>query len=390
MNTLKINDKTIAILGSTGSVGKQTVEIADYHKIPVDLLTASSSVNEMEQQARLLNPRVCVLTNENAAKELKIKLKDTNTKVYGGEESSLKLIEESNASVAVNAVSGFSGLLPAIACAKSGKRIAMSNKEAIVIAHKFLKDELVKNNSEMIPVDSEHSAIFQCLQGKGSNEIKRIILTSSGGPFRGKKIDEIKSTTPKEALAHPTWKMGAKITIDSATLMNKGFEVIEAVRLFGVTPEQVKVVVHPQSIMHSAVEYNDNSVIAQMGTPDMRTCIQYAITYPSREISLASPLDFAQIGKLTFEEPDTATFKLLPLAYFAIKEDGVIPAVLNASDEVAVKYYLEGKINFMQLFDIVEKTVTEYVNIKNPTLEDIIFADKCARNITLEHINKVI
>ena len=389
MKILKDINKSIAILGSTGSVGKQSVEIADFHKIPVDLLTASSSVEEMEKQVRLLKPRACVLTNEKAANDLKIKLKDTETKVYAGEESSLKLIEESSASVAINAVSGFSGLFPAIASAKSGKRIAMSNKEAIVIAYKFLQDEIKKNNSEIIPVDSEHSAIFQCLQGKAANSIKRIILTSSGGPFRGKKINEIKDTTPQQALAHPTWKMGEKITIDSATLMNKGFEVIEAVRLFNVTPQEVKVVVHPQSIMHSAVEYNDNSIIAQMGAPDMRTCIQYAITYPNREISLSNQLDFAQIGKLTFEEPNMSTFKLLPLAYYAIEKDGVIPAVLNAADEIAVQNYLNGKINFMQLFDIVEKTVVEYENIENPSLDDIVFADKCARKITLEHINKV-
>ncbi len=381
---------SIAILGSTGSVGKQSVEIAEFHGLGVDLLSASSSVNEMERQARLLKPRVCVLTDENAANQLKTKLGDTDIKVYGGEKSSISAIEDSNASVAVNAVSGFAGLAPAIACAKTGKRIAMSNKEAIVTAYKFLKEEIDKNNAELVPVDSEHSAIFQCLQGRQGNDIKRIILTSSGGPFKNKTRNELKNITAKDALAHPTWKMGAKITIDSASLMNKGFEVIEAVRLFEVLPEQVKVVVHPQSIMHSAVEFNDNSIIAQMGAPDMRTCIQYAITYPQRVNSLSDALDFAALGQLTFCEPNLNTFPLLALAFYAAETDGVIPAVLNAADEIAVKYFLDGKIGFTDVFDIVEKTVKEYINIKNPTLDDIINADREARIYTLEHINKMI
>ena len=381
---------SLAILGSTGSVGKQSVEIAEFHGLDVDLLTASSSVDEIERQARLLNPRVCVLTNENAANELKCKLADTDVKVYGGEQSSISAIEESRATVAVNAVSGFAGLSPAIACARTGKRIAMSNKEAIVTAYKFLKQEIDKNNAELVPVDSEHSAIFQCLQGRHGNDIKRIILTSSGGPFKNKSRDELVNITANDALAHPTWKMGAKITIDSASLMNKGFEVIEAVRLFDVSPEQVNVVVHPQSIMHSAVEFDDNSVIAQMGAPDMRTCIQYAITYPKRVKSLSAPLDFASLGQMTFSEPNTNTFSLLALAFYAAEKDGVIPAVLNASDEIAVKYFLDGKIGFTDVFDIVEKTVKEYNNIVNPTIEDIINADKEARIYTIEHINKMI
>lgn len=381
-----MDNKKIAILGSTGSVGKQSVEIAKLHNLSVDLLASCSSVDEIEMQARELSPKYCVLTNQASANELKTKLNDTDIKVYGGEESLLSLIEESSASVSVNAISGFAGLAPAIACAKSGKRIAMSNKEAIVIAYKFLKEAIDKNNSELIPVDSEHSAIFQCLQGRANNEIKRIILTSSGGPFRHKKRDELSNYTSKEALAHPTWKMGPKITVDSASLMNKGFEVIEAVRLFNVTPEQVKVVVHPQSIMHSAVEYTDNSVIAQMGAPDMRTCIQYAITYPNRAPSYASQLDFAKISSLTFEDPDMDTFTLLPLAFYAIKEDGILPTVLNASDEVAVKYFLQDKIKFTDVFDIVEKIVRNFKNIKSPTLDDILNADKEARKYTEEEI----
>lgn len=384
-----MNKNTIAILGSTGSVGKQSIEIARLLKLNVDLLASSSSVDEMEKQARELNPSICVMTNEQAASELKIRLADTNVNVYGGEKSLLSAIEESNAYTAVNAISGFAGLAPAIACAKSGKRIAMSNKEAIVIAYKFLQKEIEKNNSELIPVDSEHSAIFQCLQGRANNEIKRIILTSSGGPFRHKKKEDIKFIKAKDALAHPTWKMGAKITVDSASLMNKGFEVIEAVRLFNVLPEQVNVVVHPQSIMHSAVEYNDNSVIAQLGAPDMRTCIQYAITYPSRKPSYAEALDFAKLSSLIFEEPDMDTFTLLPLAFYAIKKDGIIPTVLNASDEVAVKYFLEDKIGFTDVFDVVENVVRNYKNISDPSLEDILNADKEARALTEERIKLI-
>ena len=383
-------NKSIAILGSTGSVGRQSIEIASSLKLNVDLLTASSSVDIIEEQARQLNPKACVLTDEKSATSLKEKLSDTSIKVYGGENSALKAIEESKAQVAVNAVSGFAGLAPAISCAKSGKRIAMSNKEAIVTAYKFLKDAIDKNNAELIPVDSEHSAIFQCLQGRSGNEIKRIILTSSGGPFRGKRLSELSNITSSDALAHPTWKMGAKITVDSASLMNKGFEVIEAVRLFDVLPSQVKVVVHPQSIMHSAVEYNDNSVISQMGAPDMRTCIQYAITYPSRCVSLAKQLDFASLASLTFEEPDMGTFSLLPLAYYAIEQDGVIPAVLNAADEIAVGYFLKDSIKFTDIFKVVEYIVTTFNNIADPTIEDIIRADNEARIKTKEYISSIL
>lgn len=384
----KRNNQTIAILGSTGSVGKQSVEVARLLNLKVDLLASHSSVEEIEKQARELSPKYCVLTDEKSAEKLKIKLSDTDIKVYGGKKSLNDVILESNAATAVNAISGFAGLAPAIALAQSGKRIAMSNKEAIVIAYDFLKKELEKNKAELIPVDSEHSAIFQCLQGNANNSIKRIILTSSGGPFRGKKTNDLKRITAKQALAHPTWKMGPKITVDSASLMNKGFEVIEAVRLFNVKPEQVNVVVHPQSIMHSAVEYLDNSVIAQMGAPDMRTCIQYALTYPNRQPSHATSLNFAQIGSLTFEEPDYETFKLLKLAFYSIEQDGVIPTVLNASDEVAVNAFLNNKIGFTKIFDVVEQIVMQYKNIKNPTIEDIIFTDKEARALTNELIIK--
>lgn len=381
-------DKSLAVLGSTGSVGKQSLEVAEKIGAKVDLLVASSNIDIVEAQARKFSPKVCVLVNEEAANDLKIRLADMNIRVFGGQNAMLEAIKESKSEIAINAISGFAGLAPAIACAQSGKRIAMSNKEAIVTAYKFLSEEISKNKSELIPVDSEHSAIFQCLQGSAQNNIKRIILTSSGGPFRQKTRTDLEGITAKDALSHPTWKMGAKITIDSASLMNKGFEVIEAVRLFNVLPEQIKVIVHPQSIMHSAVEYSDNSVIAQMGSPDMRTCIQYAITYPERKESLASPLDFAKLSKMTFEDPDTDTFSLLALAFYAIREDGIIPAVLNASDEVAVDAFLKNKISFTKMFDTVEDIVRNFENIKYPTLDDIIEADKEARIRTAKCISK--
>ena len=382
-----IYNDSIAILGSTGSVGKQSIEVARLLNLKIDLLASKSSVDVIEAQAREFNPRFCVLTNEAKAKELKEKLSDTNIKVFSGEKSLTEAIYESNAKTAINAVSGFDGLAPAIACAKSGKRIGMSNKEAIVIAYDLLKKEIINNNAELIPVDSEHSAIFQCLKGNKSNPVKRIILTSSGGPFRTKKLHDLKNITAKDALDHPTWKMGPKITIDSASLMNKGFEVIEAVRLFNVTPNQVDVVVHPQSIMHSAVEYYDNSNIAQLGAPDMRTCIQYALTYPARMPSYAESLDFSTLSQLTFEKPDYETFSLLKLAYYVIEQDGILPTILNAADEIAVNAFLEDKIGFVDIFNIVEKVVTDYKNIKEPSLDDILFADKEAREITKKLIN---
>lgn len=383
------NSSVIAILGSTGSVGKQSIEVARLLNLKIDLLSSNKSVDEIEKQAREFLPKFCVMIDQKAASELKIKLADTNIKVYAGENSLIEAIHSSSAKTAVNSISGFAGLAPAIACAKSGKRIAMSNKEAIVVAYRLLKNEIDGNNAEMIPVDSEHSAIYQCLQGNLQNPIKRIILTSSGGPFRGRKLSDLANIKAKDALAHPTWKMGAKITVDSASLMNKGFEVIEAVRLFGVKPEQVNVVVHPQSIMHSAVEYADNSVIAQMGAPDMRTCIQYAITYPNRMPSYASSLDFAKLGALTFEEPDYNTFKLLNLAFYAIQKDGIIPTVLNASDEVAVEAFLNDKISFTQMFDVVEEITENFKNVDSPTLEDILLADNEARIKTKELIQKI-
>ena len=379
----------LSILGSTGSVGSQCVEVAKNLGCNVDLLVASKNYELLEKQARELKVKVCVLTDENSANILKTRLSDTDIKVYGGKKSMISAIEESNSSVALNAISGFDGLYPALALARCGKRIAMSNKEAIVVAYNLLKKEIDKNNASLVPVDSEHSAIFQCLQASGGNKIKKIILTSSGGPFRHLSYEQMKAITKNDALNHPTWKMGPKITVDSASLMNKGFEVIEAVRLFGVKPQQIEVVVHPQSVLHSAIEFYDNSVIGQMGTPDMRTCIQYAITYPKREVSLSKELDLTSISSLTFEKPRYDTFTLLKLAFEVISKDGILPSVLNAADEVAVDAFLNDKIRFTDIFEIVNDVVSFFTNVENPSLDDIISADYEAREKTKELIFKL-
>ena len=383
------NKTNLSILGSTGSVGSQCVEVAKNLGCNVDLLVASKNYELIEKQARELRVKVCVLTDENSANILKTRLSDTDIKVYGGKKSMISAIEESNSSVALNAISGFDGLYPALALARCGKRIAMSNKEAIVVAYNLLKKEIDNNKASLVPVDSEHSAIFQCLQASGGNKIKKIILTSSGGPFRHLSYEQMKAITKNDALNHPTWKMGPKITVDSASLMNKGFEVIEAVRLFGVKPQQIEVVVHPQSVLHSAIEFYDNSVIGQMGTPDMRTCIQYAITYPKREVSLSKELDLTSISSLTFEKPRYDTFTLLKLAFEVISKDGILPSVLNAADEVAVDAFLNDKIRFTDIFEIVNDVVSFFTNVENPSLDDIISADYEAREKTKELIFKL-
>ena len=381
-------ENTVAVLGSTGSVGTQALEVAEHLGIKISLMVAGANARKMEAQVRKFRPSVCVMQDEAAAKELAIALSDTDIKVYGGEAALLDAIAETDAPTVLHAISGCAGLMPAITAAKCGKRIAMANKEAIVIAGEMLRRTILENGAELIPVDSEHSAIFQCLKGNNHGEVSRLLLTASGGAFRGKKRDELSHMTAAEALAHPTWRMGAKITVDSASLMNKGFEVIEAVRLFGVKPEQVKVVVQRESIIHSMVEYIDNAVIAQIGAPDMRECIQYAFTYPNRRASLAAKLDFAKLGTLHFEEPDTDTFRLLPLAFYAIEKDGVLPCVLNAADEVAVEAFLRDKLSFLGIMDTVEKAVTSWKNHVPESIEDLLETDREARSFTAKLIGK--
>ena len=381
-------DNTVAVLGSTGSVGTQALEVAEHLGMKITLMAAGSNVAKMEEQARKFNPDVCVMQSEAAAADLKVALSDTSVKVYGGEAALADAIARDPSHTVLHSISGCAGLSPAVTAARCGKRIAMANKEAIVIAGDMLRAEIRAGGAELIPVDSEHSAIFQCLKAGNATEVSRLWLTASGGAFRGKKREDLASMTAAEALAHPTWRMGAKITVDSASLMNKGFEVIEAVRLFGVRPDQVKVVVHPESIIHSMVEYIDNAVIAQIGAPDMRECIQYAFTYPSRCPSLAGKLDFAKLAALHFEEPDLKTFPLLGLAFYAIEQDGVLPCVLNAADEVAVDAFLRGKLSFLGIMETVEKVVTLWRNFEPSGLEEILEVDRLARAVTAKQIGE--
>ena len=380
----------VSILGSTGSIGRQALDIVDNLNIPVAALTAGTNTERMAQQCRRYRPKLAVMATREAAQSLKQAVSDLSIRVSWGEEGLLEAATIADADCVITAVVGMVGLKPTLAAIRAGKRIGLANKETLVCAGELVMAEAKQYHTEIIPVDSEHSAIFQCLMGNHSkDEIKRIILTCSGGPFFGMDQEQLKTVTKSDALRHPNWKMGPKITVDSASLMNKGFEVIEAVRLFGVSPEQVEVLVHPQSIMHSAVEYIDNSVIAQMGAPDMRTCIQYAITYPSRKEALAKSINFAELAKLTFEKPDMNTFTLLPLAFYAIKEDGILPAVLNAADEIAVNAFLNGRIGFVDVFDVVSRVVYGFVNVKNPSLEDISNADYEARIRAQECINEI-
>ncbi len=362
-------NKTIVILGSTGSVGTQTVDAAINQGATVAALAAFSDVKTMEAQARQLHPRICVLQDETAANDLRVKLADTNVEVRCGREALLEIAALPEADIIFNSVSGSCGLEPTLAAIDAKKTLALANKESIVMAGEIVMPRAKANSVQIIPVDSEHSAIFQCLQP--NCEIERILLTASGGPFFGKKRADLKNITPSQALAHPTWKMGGKLTIDSATLMNKGFEVIEAVHLFDVKPEHVEVLVHRESIVHSMVEYRDHAIIAQLSLPDMRLCAQYALTYPTREAGLLGRLDLTKLGQLTFFKPDMENFPLLKLAFDCIKVGGVLPAALVVADEVAVSHFVDGLIGFDDIPDVVAESVSRIKNVQNPTLEDI-------------------
>ncbi len=370
-------NKTISILGSTGSVGTQTVEVAADLGIKVEMLAANRDAATMEKQARLLHPKLCVMEDEAAAKSLKISLADTDIEVRGSHEAMLAAIRESDADIIFNSIGGSYGLEPTLTAIEAGKDIALSNKESIVMAGDIVMSAAKKKGVNIIPVDSEHSAIFQCL--RDGNKIKKILLTASGGPFFGKNKSELSAITPEMALAHPTWKMGAKITIDSATLMNKGFEVIEAVHLFGVSPKQVEVVVHRESIIHSMVEYNDNAIMAQMSLPDMRLCAQYAMTYPERVTGIMGELDLTNLGSLTFHKPDMDNFPLLRLAYEAIERGGVVPAALVAADEAAVAAFMEGKLRFTDIYSVVSRATKGCAHVENPSVDEIIALSEEAR-----------
>ncbi len=370
--------QSLAILGATGSIGRQAMDVAEELGLDVPLVSACRSVTALEAAARRLMPRTAVMTDDAAARDLAVRLADTDTKVLAGEKALLEAIADTDADVYLNSILGSAGLLPSLAVADRGARLALANKESMVVAGEILRECAAATGAEILPVDSEHSAIFQSLSAGKHSEIKRLLLTASGGPFRGFSREQLVSVTCAETLAHPTWQMGAKITVDSATLANKGFEVIEAVRLFDVRPEQVEVVVHPESIIHSAVEYIDTTVIAEMSLPDMRSCIRYAITYPERTAVAAPSLDLFALGKLTFERPDREAFPLLDLAYRSLELGGAAPAILNAADEVAVAAFLRDEIGFLAISEIVAETLAA-VGHRAEALDEILAKDREAR-----------
>lgn len=374
--------ENLSILGSTGSIGKQSLDVCRKCGYGVKALTAFSSVDEIEKQAREFKPEKVALVDEKAAADLKIKLADTNIKVLGGMDGVCECAEIQSADTVLNSVVGMAGLKPTLTAIYAGKKIALANKETLVAGGQLVMSEAKKHSVEILPVDSEHSAIFQCLQGKPTNKaLKKIILTASGGPFFGKTADELRDVTVEKALKHPNWSMGAKITIDSATMMNKGLELIEAVWLFSVKPDDVDIVVHRESIVHSAVEYDDNSVIAQLGLPDMRIPIQYALTYPERFESPVGELSLSQIGKLTFFEPDYETFRCINLCRRAINMGGLYPAAVNSANEQANLMFRQGKIGFLDIADRVEAVLEKTPHYDNYTFEDILEIDKFAREI---------
>ena len=375
---------TISILGSTGSIGRQTLEVAEQMGLRVAALTAHASVERMEEQARQFRPRLAVLTDEAAAKDLAVRLADTDTRVLGGFDALTEAATVPEADTVVTAVVGMVGLKPTLAAIKEKKRIALANKETLVCAGELVMDVADRCGAEIVPVDSEHSAIFQCVQGcVDRGEIKRLILTCSGGPFYGMTYDEVGKMTKADALKHPNWKMGPKITVDCATLMNKGLEVIEAMRLYRLPLEQVSVVIHRQSIVHSLVEYRDGAVLAQLGTPDMRLPIRYAMTYPNRGLNPAEPLDLLSCPPLTFAAPDREAFPCLAMAEEAATEGGTACAILNGANEEAVRLFLADRIGFHDIPRLVAEARTAVPVVQSPTLEDILEADRAARQVVL-------
>ena len=377
--------KTISILGATGSIGRQTLDVAEQLGLTVAALTANSNAERLEDQARRFRPRLAVLTDEAAAKDLAVRLADTGTKVLGGPEALTEAAVCPEADTVVTAVVGMVGLKPTLAAIRERKRIALANKETLVCAGQLVMDTAEQYGAEIVPVDSEHSAIFQCLQGcRDRGEIRRLILTCSGGPFYGQTAEEVAGRTKADALRHPNWTMGPKITVDCATLMNKGLEVIEAMRLYRLPLEQVSVVIHRQSIVHSLVEYRDGAILAQLGTPDMRLPIRYAMTWPDRAESPLEPLDLLSCPPLTFARPDRETFPCLRLAEEAAQEGGTACAILNGANEEAVGLFLAEKIGFSDIPRLVAEARAAVTVVRDPSLEDILAADRAARRAVLD------
>ena len=372
--------RRISILGSTGSIGRQSLEVIAACGMTVGALTANASVERMEEQVRQFQPELAVMMDEKAAADLKVRLADTNTRVASGMDGLLEAAELPSADTVITAVVGMIGLRPTMAAIREGKRIALANKETLVCAGQLVQEEARDWGAEILPVDSEHSALFQSLQGcKDRKEVKRLILTCSGGPFFGKSREELEHMTRKDALQHPNWNMGAKITIDSATLMNKGLEFIEAMHLYHMPPEKISIVIHRESIIHSLVEYSDHAILAQLGAPDMRLPIQYALTWPRRSEGVAKPLDLLTCPPLTFHAPDCEAFPCLRLALEAARTGGTATAVLNGANEAAVGQFLAGKLSFAGIAQKVEEALAAIPAVQSPGLEEILAADEAAR-----------
>ena len=373
--------QTVAILGSTGSIGTQTLDVIDRHSelFEVYALTAHSNIDLLVEQAKRYRPEVVAIADERHYKTLREALDGLPVKVFAGADSICQIAAMSPIDTVVTAMVGYSGLLPTVRAIEAGKKIALANKETLVVAGELVTDLALRNRVDIIPIDSEHSAIFQCLVGENENSVEKLILTASGGAFRDTPKDDLRLATADDALRHPTWKMGAKITIDSATMMNKGFEVIEARWLFDIPTDKIEVIIHPQSIVHSMVQFCDGSIKAQLGQPDMRHPIQYALTFPDRLNAQVERANLDDIHQLTFEKPDYEKFRNLRLAYDALRRGGNIPCILNAANEVAVDAFLKGKIGFFAMSDIIEQTISETAFISSPTLDDYIATDREAR-----------
>ncbi|MBR6539013.1 MAG: 1-deoxy-D-xylulose-5-phosphate reductoisomerase [Bacteroides sp.] len=380
--------KQIAILGSTGSIGTQALQVIEEHSYLYEayVLTANNRVEELIEQARKFKPEAVVIANEAKYNQLKEALADLPIKVYAGEEALCQIVTDENIDMVLTAMVGYAGLKPTMNAIRAKKAIALANKETLVVAGELINELAQQFGTPILPVDSEHSAVFQCLAGEIGNPIDKVILTASGGPFRTYTLEQLATVTKAQALKHPNWDMGAKITIDSASMMNKGFEVIEAKWLFGVRPDQIEVVVHPQSIIHSMVQFEDSSIKAQLGLPDMRLPIQYAFSYPDRLHASFPRLDFTTCTQLTFEQPDTKRFRNLALAYEALDKGGNMPCIINAANEVVVSAFLNDRISFLGMSDVIEKCMQQVSFIEKPTYEDYVATDKLTRIMANELI----
>ena len=383
---MTIQKRKIAVLGSTGSIGSQTLDVISQHtdRFEAYVLAANNQIEKLIEQARRFLPEIVIIANKEKYSRLKAALADLPIKVYAGSEAIEQVVSDTQIDVVLTAMVGFSGLKPTIAAIRAGKTIALANKETLVVAGELITKLALENKTPVLPVDSEHSAIFQCLNGESHNRIDKILLTASGGPFRSFKKEQLKHVTTAQALNHPNWDMGVKVTIDSATMMNKGLEMIEAKWLFDVDPNKIEIVVHPQSVIHSMVQFEDKSVIAQLSLPDMRMPIQYALSYPERLNSTCEPLDIFKLSTFTFEKPDFDKFQNLRLSYEAIEKGGNMPCIMNAANEIAVDLFLNEKISFLQISRLIEQTMQKSVFITHPTLEDYIQTDDQARKTTLE------